>query len=91
MRIFNTAVYMTFSSEIHDIVKLIFAEEAVSQVMVTDISFYKDAAFVVYILGYCLEIACICQGIQYDNLDIIVFGQHILQVIGPDEAGCSCN
>ena len=51
LRIFNAAVNVTFGSEIHHIIKTILSKKTVYHITAANVSFDKDAAFVVDVFG----------------------------------------
>ena len=87
LRILNATVYMAFSSKIHYIVKLVLTKKAVGQFTIANVTFHKKATFVINVVGNRSKISGISQCIEHYHLDITVFSQNILQIIGTDKSG----
>ena len=57
--VFYRAVYMTFGSEVHKIVDIVFSKQLINQFSVAYVAFHKDASFVVYVFFNCTKIASV--------------------------------
>ena len=89
LRIFNTAVYMTFSGKVHHIVEFELGKQFVSQYTVANVTLHKDTTFIINVFGDGTEVASISQSIQYHKLDIIMLCQNVLDIIRADKPGCT--
>ena len=89
LRIFNTAVYMTFSGKVHHIVEFELGKQFVSQYTVANVTLHKDTTFIINVFGDGTEVAGISQSIQYHKLDIIMLCQNVLDIIRANKPGCT--
>lgn len=91
LRVFNTAVYVTFGCKVHHYIKAVFGKEAVKQPAVANITLYKIAAFIVNVIGNGAEVACISKQVEHHHTNVIMLGQDVFQVIGTDKACGTCH
>ena len=77
------------SAEVHDVVKLVLAEELVGKLAVADVSFDEEAAFVVDVFGYGAEVSGVGEGVEHDDAHVAVLGEDVFQIVGADESGGS--
>ena len=87
LRILDAAVHMAFSGKVHHIVEFVFGKQLVGKNTVTDITFDKEATFLVNIFGNRAQISGIGQGIQYHHFYIIMLCQNIFYIVGSDKSG----
>ena len=86
LRVFDTAVYMAFGGEVHDIVETVFGKKAVHHFAAANVSFDKETTFVVDIFGNSSQITRIRQGVKNHHFYIAVLGQDILNIIGANKS-----
>ena len=85
--ILYTTVYVALSSKVHYVIEFILGKQFVGKHAVADVTFYKEATFVVNVIGNGAQIACVGQGIQYHHFNIIMFCQDVFNIIGADKTG----
>jgi len=85
---------MTLGCEIDHIVNVVLCKELVNQLPVTDVTFDKEAAFIVDVVLDGTEITSVSQGIKNDDLDVVVhilFVEQILDKVRADKSGSPSN
>ena len=84
---------MTFSSEVHQIVNVVFRKKAIGKLAVTNVTLDKNATLVVDIIFQRSKVSGIGERIEHHHAHVIVFILFIKQIfyiICADETGCSC-
>ena len=92
--IFYGAVHVRLCGEVHHIVYIILAEQLVGQGAVTNVSFDEDTTFTVDVVFDCAQVACIGEGVEHDDFDLLVLilvVEEIFDEVGADESGSTCH
>ena len=82
---------MTFSSEVHHIVKLIPDKQVFHQLTVADVALHKETTFIVYVIGNSTQVASVSQSIQYYEANVVVLLQHVFHKVRANKSGGSSN
>ena len=87
--VLDAPVDVALGGEVHDVVKLVLAEELVGKLAVADVSLDEEAAFVVDVFGYGAEVSGVGEGVEHDDAHVAVLGEDVFQIVGADESGGS--
>ena len=87
LRILYATVHVTLGGKVHHVIEFIPGKQFVGKHAVADVTFYKEATFVVNVVGNGTQVACVGQGIQYHHFNIIMFCQDVFNIVGADKAG----
>lgn len=89
LRVFDAAIHVALCCKVHHHVKAVVGEESVDERAVADVAFDKEAARVVNVVGNGAEIAGIGEEVKHHDLNVGVFLENVLHVVGSDETGAS--
>ena len=82
---------MAFSGKVDHHIETVFGKKAINEGTIANVAFHEKAAFVVDVLRYGAKIAGISEKVEHDNAHVVVLFQDILQVVGADESGSTCD
>ena len=80
---------MGLCSKIDDIVRIIFLQKICNQFLIADISLHEDMTRIILNLLQILQVSCISQLIQVDDLDVLILLEHVIDKVRADESGAS--
>ena len=73
LRVFDGAVYMAFSGEIHHHIRMFFLKQPVYGFTVCNAFFYKTEIGIIHNRCKCGKISCVGQAVQTDDTIVRVF------------------
>jgi hypothetical protein len=91
LRVFNTAIHMTFGCKVNDIANVITGEQVVDKYRVTNVPSYKNTTVPVDILMDSGEVTGIGQEVEGNDTDVFTDGKQVFEEIGADKPGGSGN
>ena len=92
LRVADTSVYMAFGCEMYHAVNIVLRENFADGFLVADIRLHESVIVAFLHILEVLQITRISQGIHVNDADLIViFFEHVMNVVGTDKAGTACH
>ena len=91
-RLLDTSVYMAFCRKMNHSVDIILSKDFCYCFFIANIRLYKGIVLSVFHIPQIFQISGICQCVHINDADLIViFFEHIVNVIGSDKSRTTCN